>query len=223
MKERIKKFIYCHPNLTRRCVHFFNMLSFNRISKGKNDVKINGLLKYSKIRIKGTGNTVIVDDYARLQKCKITISGNNNTLRIGKKAYLENGEFYIEDDNGEISIGENTIVSAHFHFAEIEGTKIQIGNNCLFSAGVSIRTGDSHTIMDDASRNRTNPSLDVIIGNHVWIGNGASVLKGCHISEKCVVGTNSVLTKSMNSGCIAAGNPAKIIRENINWLANRTK
>lgn len=223
MKEMIKNFVYCHPNLTRRCVQFINMLSFNRVSKGKNNVKINGLLKHSKIIVVGTGNTIIVDDYARLQKCAITVSGNNNTIRIGKKTYLEYGELYIEDDNGEISIGENTIVSAHFHFAEIEGTKIRIGSNCLFSAGASIRTGDSHTIMDATSRKRINPSSDVIIDNHVWLGNGATVLKGCHISENCVVGTNSVLTKSMNAGCVAAGNPAKIIRENIDWSAIRTK
>lgn len=169
----------------------------------------------------GGENNIIIDDYSRIVNCKISITGNNNTIHIGNKVYLEYGEICIEDDNNEILIGGNSIISNNCHMAAIEGTKIKIGENCLFSAHVTVRTGDSHTIFELENEKRINYSKDVIIENHVWVGNNATILKGVHICDNCVIGTNSVVTKSINFGSVVAGNPARVVKQNINWSALR--
>lgn len=222
MNDNVKTILYGHPLLVRGCLKIVNILSFNNISTGTgNEILNSGWLKKCKIKINGTGNRIIIDDYSRIIGSSISITGNNNTIHIGKKVFLEYGELCIEDDNGEIAIGDCTIISQKNHIAAIEGTKIIIGRDCLFSSEVTIRSGDSHTIFDIANKKRINFSQDVIIGNHVWLGNKSTVLKGCRVSDDCVVGTNSVLTKSIPTGCVVAGNPAKIIRENIGWSAFR--
>lgn len=67
-----------------------------------------------------------------------------------------------------------------------------------------------------------NLSKDIVIGDHVWIGNQVIITKGAKISNNVVVGTGSIVTgKSFPSSTIIAGMPAKVIHNNINWLRER--
>ncbi len=56
---------------------------------------------------------------------------------------------------------------------------------------------------------------DTRIGENCFIGARSIILPGVQIGDNCVIGSGSVVTKDVPSRCIAAGNPAKIIRENI--------
>lgn len=56
---------------------------------------------------------------------------------------------------------------------------------------------------------------DTKIGENCFIGARSIILPGVEIGDDCVIGSGSVVTKSIPSRCIAAGNPAKVIRENI--------
>lgn len=62
---------------------------------------------------------------------------------------------------------------------------------------------------------RSGEYVDTYIGNHVNIGYGAVINPGITIGDHCIVGANAVVTKDVPSGCIVAGNPAKIIKVNI--------
>ena len=82
-------------------------------------------------------------------------------------------------------------------------------------------TGDSHAIYN-SSGERTNVAHDVIIGEHVWIGYRATLLKGARIANGSVVGTGSVITKEfMRENSIIVGNPAKVVKDNIIWNKKR--
>jgi acetyltransferase-like isoleucine patch superfamily enzyme len=105
--------------------------------------------------------------------------------------------------------------------AAIEGTNIIIGEDCLFSSGIVFRTGDSHSVTD-LSGNRTNPSKDITIGNHVWIGHRVFVNKGVEIGENNILGTAAVVTKSITEkNCVIAGVPAKVVKTDVNWKSER--
>lgn len=54
--------------------------------------------------------------------------------------------------------------------------------------------------------------MPVTIGNNVWLGSRVMILKGVSIGDNSVIGASSVVTKPIPANCIAAGNPAKIIR-----------
>ncbi|KAA0681733.1 acyltransferase [Neorhizobium sp. P12A] len=53
------------------------------------------------------------------------------------------------------------------------------------------------------------------IGRNCFIGARSIILPGVEIGDECVIGSGSVVTRNIPSRCIAVGNPAKVIRENI--------
>lgn len=97
--------------------------------------------------------------------------------------------------------------------------KIVIGDDCMIPNNVTIRTGDSHAILQDGIK--INEESDVIIGKHVWIGNGATILKGVHIADGSVIGSGSIVTADVEANAIYAGNPARKVKSNISWTKKR--
>jgi len=141
---------------------------------------------------------------------------------IGANSILQGVSFCMEKDNNEIRIGDNFNCHGNTELAALEGTKILIGNDALFSANIKYRTGDSHSILDVVTGARTNPSKDIIIGNHVWVGNSVCVLKGAVIGSHSIVGIGSVVTgKSFPDNSILGGNPARLIKSNVDWCFNQ--
>lgn len=53
------------------------------------------------------------------------------------------------------------------------------------------------------------------IGSNVYIGTGSKILGDIEISDNVIIGANSVVLKSVPSNCIVAGNPARVIKENV--------
>ena len=91
----------------------------------------------------------------------------------------------------------------------------------MFSALTIVRTSDAHSILNSEGK-RINPGKDVYIGDHVWVGYGANILKNTDIGNNAIVGTQSVVAGiSVPDGCVVAGNPARIVKNNINWCRQR--
>ncbi len=171
-------------------------------------------------RIIGNNNTIIFEEGCDLGQLKVFVAGNNNRIIVSNNCTVKSVIFWIEDNNCEIFIGENTTIeSADFSVSEDE-SKILVGSDCMFSSNVKIMTGDSHSILDE-NYVRINHAKDVVIGNHVWIGAEAVILKGSNLEENCVIGTRTLVTGSFASGKLICGSPAKIIKNNINWDRRR--
>lgn len=222
-RKKIKTLIKHYPILN--CfIKIYNYIPFNNFLKIgiTNILECYGILSRTKIRIKGKENRIIIGKLSRLVNCNIEIKGNNNTIIIGDECLVNKGDLFIEDSNGQIQIGNGTAICGYTHLACIEGCTISIGNDCLFSSDVIIRTGDSHSIISQISKQRINPSRNVHIGNHVWVGNKVNILKNVKISDNTIIGTGSVVTKSFYDENVAiAGNPAKVLKSDINWLGER--
>lgn len=202
---------------------FNTVLGCNKTSiPSKNSINIGAvMIKKTIITVDGINNKITIKDLSQLIYCNIYIHGDNNNIIIDEQVYLNHAELWIEDDNNEISIGKHTSISGMTQLAAIEGTKINIGNDCMFSSDIHFRTGDSHSITD-LSGNRINQSENIVIGNHVWVGTKVICLKGVHIANNCIVGAGSLVNKSFTEeNIILAGNPAKIIKRDINWLRKR--
>lgn len=221
-----KKIILENPKKAAFFLHIYNnLLGANRIKiKRGNALTIRSAkLNSTKILVDGINNKIFIGDLCRLSNCSIYIKGNNNVICLSERTSFVQTEFHIEDDNNEINIGVHTSVSGKTHFAAIEGTKIIIGEDCMLSSDIHFRTGDSHSIVD-LSAKRINPSEDIIIGNHVWIGAKVTCLKGVFIPNNSIVGTGALLTRKFDGeNSIYAGTPAKLIKSNINWLRERIK
>lgn len=90
--------------------------------------------------------------------------------------------------------------------------KISIGHGVAIAHDVLIMDCDGHSVngVEDLGK-------PIKIGDHVWIGSKAIILKGVTIGENSIIAAGSVVTKAIPSNVIAAGNPARIIKQNSTW------
>jgi len=200
---------------------FFNFNKY-KIKGLRNTIIDNGVyLKNIKFDIIGDDNHIYFFGESIIENFTIYIRGSKHNLFVGKRCVLQGGSFWFEDNNCIIKIGENTTFE-NAHLAVTENEKsIEIGNYCMLAYDIEIRTGDSHSIIDLGTNNRINYAQNVKICDHVWIGAGVKILKGVSIGENSIIGTGSIVTKSIPENCVAAGIPAKIIRKNVTWERKR--
>lgn len=171
--------------------------------------------------INGKNNRIIINNNCSLNRCQFFISGNNNTIIIGNECRLSKMIFWMQDDNNTIIVGDKTSIGERTGLTTLEGTKIEIGKDCMLSFDISVRTSDSHSIMDE-NGNRINNAKDITIGNHCWIGSECLILKGTSLGDNSILGARSILTKQYTAtNCVLTGAPAKVIRENVNWDRKR--
>jgi acetyltransferase-like isoleucine patch superfamily enzyme len=143
------------------------------------------------------------------------------TLSIGDTTIVE-AAIIFDREGGSVRIGERTFIGAStFVCAE----HIEVGDDVLISWGCTIVDHNSHALAwKDRSRDVENwyegrkdwtpvERGAVRIGNRAWIGFNAIVLKGVTIGEGAIIGAGSVVTRDVPAFSIAAGNPARVIRE----------
>ena len=117
-------------------------------------------------------------------------------------------------DGGRLSFGHGTNVNG-------TGTKIlcatgiTIGAWCTFSWDVQVLDNDFHTItVDGVERPSAAP---VVIGDRVWVGTRAVVLKGVTIGDGAVVAAGAGVSKDVPAGAVVAGVPAKVVGSADSW------
>jgi acetyltransferase-like isoleucine patch superfamily enzyme len=123
-------------------------------------------------------------------------------------------------------IGDGTKIRCHEGLVEI-GTKTVIGQECTISAYKHIRIGEQCVIADRAMfidfdhgmveverpiRVQGIYTREVVIGSNVWIGYGASFLRGVRVGDNSVVGTYAVVARDVPANAVVAGVPAKVLR-----------
>lgn len=91
--------------------------------------------------------------------------------------------------------------------------KITIGDDVAISENVTIRDSDNHYIYKKGYE----ISKPINIGNHVWVGMNATILKGVTIGDGAIIAAGSIVTRNVPAHCLVAGIPARIIHENIKW------
>ncbi len=90
---------------------------------------------------------------------------------------------------------------------------ITIGDHCTITSGVRILTHDGATWLLRDEKGRRFSFAPVNIGDHVFVGVNSIIMPGVNIGSRVIVAAGSVVTKSVPSGKIVGGNPARIIGE----------
>lgn len=139
-------------------------------------------------------------------------------IRLGNRVNLSGRScFYFMhgmDVSPVIEIGDDTFVGNGCTFSAADS--IRVGSHCLISACVRIHDNDGHPL--DSERRRAGEPIGpdeaapVVIEDNVWVGAGATVLKGVTIGENAVVGTGAVVAADVAPNTVVAGNPAKAVK-----------
>jgi acetyltransferase-like isoleucine patch superfamily enzyme len=129
-------------------------------------------------------------------------------------ALFYTGYCHIEASRPEsaIEFGDGVQVNNNA-FIKSEGPGIRIGARALLGSCVEIFDSDFHDLRPNRRRDGQPRMGSVELGEDVFIGDGVKVLKGVSIGAHSVIGAGSVVTSSIPAGVIAAGNPARVIRE----------
>ncbi|MBD3843822.1 MAG: acyltransferase [Campylobacterales bacterium] len=175
-------------------------------------ISLSGKVNLSKLktgifRIGFTGSEMIDYTYTR------TMLQIDGAININGKVKIGRGSRLIV--TGELNLGNNFITSGNATI--ICAKKISIGYDTMCAWESIIMDTDQHKIFDD-NENWINQESEIKIGNNVWIGARSFILKNSVIEDGCIVGANTVLTKSFNQkDSIIVGNPPKIVKNNIIW------
>ena len=187
-----------------------------KYQKIKNKLEIVGKLRKNKIKISGNNNILYIGKNSLLRDSNIFIKGNNNIIYIGDDCVVNNTSIILDNEGSEIRIGNKTSI-AKVQIVSLEPYKIEIGEDCMLSYDIEIRNTDSHKIYDKNTNERINEGSSINIGNHVWLGMRAIILKGVTIGDNSIVAAGSIVTKDVKANTIISGNPAKQIKENVYW------
>ncbi|MGO9796463.1 MAG: acyltransferase [Terracidiphilus sp.] len=151
-------------------------------------------------------------------------------LQIGDRCLLFN-EFAFESTEGKIMVGDGVFINAKTQV--ISRSSIEIGNGVTIGWGCTIYDHNSHsTSYLDRIADQNQQLIDFPLGNMVankdwnnvasapikicddaWLGFDVVVLKGVTVGEGAIVGARAVVTKDVPPWTIAAGNPARVVKE----------
>lgn len=162
------------------------------------------------------------------KKYKFQKSGSLLRIERGVRIWKSNGEIsvgdrvllhrhvklsaYGADQKARIVIGDRSYIGDR---TEIHaGSLVEIGSGCDISWDCNILDRDYHKLNSD-----TEEIKPVKICDNVWIGCGATVLKGVTVGEGAVIAAGAVVTKDVPPRCLVGGNPARVIKENVIWKA----
>lgn len=110
---------------------------------------------------------------------------------------------------GKITMGDYCLIAPGVEITSM--VQIDIGDNCMLATEVLIHDSDWHGLYNRLRPFRCNAA--VTLGDNVWIGARAIITKGVSIGENSVIGAGSVVTKDIPANCVAAGNPAKVVKQ----------
>tara|TARA_R110000850_G_scaffold80947_2_gene174030 strand:- start:21831 stop:22502 length:672 start_codon:yes stop_codon:yes gene_type:complete len=195
----------------KQAIYFPIILSKNvYIKKMTGSIVFDCPIKYNLVSF-GFGEVGIFDE----KKARSIWQVSGKVIFKGK-TLLGHGTKISVEKKGELIFGSNFKVTAESSF--VAHNKIEFGQNCLLSWDILIMDTDSHSVVD-SNGNIGESTKPIYIGNHVWIGCRATILKGSFVSDNCIIGASSVLNSKYEvSNAIYAGSPAKLVKQDVNWI-----
>lgn len=197
----------------------FQNIKFRKLRKRQICVYRNGHIKLEK------GSVLAVNDsYLFVNKChfpnnfkplpamiwieenaSLTFFSDHYTLCEGSRIHVRKNAKLVIEGKGFI----NTMTEIDVY------ESIFIGHGTIISSNCYITDSDQHNVIHNGKiREKTKP---VKIGRDVWIGRNVTILKGVEIGDNVIVGAGSVVTKSIPSNTMFAGNPAVKVKDNVSW------
>jgi len=175
-----------------------------------------------RFRGRATRDNLLVLGPAPLVRGEIMVAGAGNGLVLGDTAGKTFLRLTLRGDDCLFFTGAGLSANEVNILLQGTGRSVVMGDDCMLSSDVTIRTSDSHAIIDLAAAAQVNPPQDVEIGEHVWLANGTVVMKGVRIGAGCIVAARAVVSRDLPPCSLGAGVPARVIRSGVTWSRRLT-
>ena len=180
----------------------------------------------------------------RIFRKNATILGNNHIFGIKAGINLRCGstkdDIIIDDqvwihgnicsqNHGKIYVGKHSYIGDNCKILSVNS--VTIGDYCWIASSTTICDNNNHPVnpdfrryasftseFDDSRMWRHSDNAPIVIGKNCWIGTNVRIQKGVTIGDNSVIAACSVVTKSVPTNCIAAGNPARIVKTDIDKI-----
>ncbi|WP_036877798.1 acyltransferase [Xylanibacter oryzae] len=174
-----------------------------------------------------------IDDTSICRKINIRLDNPKEGLKylkIGADCIIQ-GNFIFESEQGSVIIGNHSYIG---NSTFISRSSIVVGNNVTIAWGCTIYDHDSHSLSYLKRRTDISDELydirhgenfiknkdwgdvatePIVINDDSWIGMNCIILKGVVIGKGSIIGAGSVVTHDVPDFCVAAGNPAKVVKQ----------
>ncbi len=202
IKKIINKIIFKTKSALFKLVH-------RKHIEGKIYIKGKTYFKFGKnSKIKSNDILILCDDSIKYKVRPSLIRIDDNATLINDSSSIYYGADIILFKGSTLKIG-NSFLNSN---CKIRCHKsITIGDDCAISHDLTIMDSNAHSLNGDKK------TLPVVIKNHVWIGTRVTILSGVTVGEGAVIAAGSVVTKDVPPNTVVGGNPAKVIKENIEW------
>jgi acetyltransferase-like isoleucine patch superfamily enzyme len=154
----------------------------------------------------------------RLALDGLAFIGPGTVLQIGETGRIELGRWSwvghaskLRAHEGLISIGAKTVIGQECTISAFQ--HVSIGRECVIADRTMFIDFDHGMVeVERPIRLQGIYKRDVRVGNNVWIGYGACVLRGVTVGDNAVIGSNAVVTKDVPANAVVGGVPARLIR-----------
>jgi acetyltransferase-like isoleucine patch superfamily enzyme len=172
--------------LVSMLVDFIHVMNAQLRLLGKAKTPLSVRLR-GRLRLSGRGEIVLADG----------VSLNGTVVPIELVTY----------ESGRIEIGAHTFINYGSSIAA--RVSVKIGAHCHLGHYMFVMDNNQHDVVRHWE---LPPSDPVVIEDNVWIGSKVVILPGVRIGSRAVIGAGSIVTKDIPPRCVAAGNPARVLR-----------
>ena len=174
--------------------------------------------KYARLVVRLLRRRYLTGYGRRLRTDGLAFIGPGVTIQIGRRGRVELGRWSwlghgakVRCHEGVVSIGAKTVLGQECTISAYQ--QVSIGRECVIADRAMLIDFD-HGVVDVERPIRLQGiyKRDVRVGNNVWIGYGACILRGVTIGDNAIVGTSAVVTRDVPANAVVAGIPARVIR-----------
>lgn len=182
--------------------HVYNHSLINILPSAKIQIKEHGYLEINRTNIQRES----------VKPC--TLWMDSNSIMVVESFTMFEGAAIVIVNGGVLTIGRNTYMNESLIQC---ANSISIGDDCAIAGDVLIQDTDFHPILGNDGKPKP-ISKPIKIGNKVWICAKATILKGVSIGDGAIIAAGAVVTKDVPPYTCVAGNPARVVKENVKWI-----
>lgn len=155
-------------------------------------------------------------------KFNLHIDGTDNLIYLGTSQKF-NGRVVIEGERNLFLFGDQSTSEQSAHFIGGSDKSVIFGTDCMVSSSVAVHNHDGHAVIDLDTRAVMNQPASVLVHPHVWLADGATVMKGVTIEAGAIVTANATVISDVPARSMVMGCPAQLIESSkgkVSWTRN---